>query len=261
MRARGNEAGQGSIVAGRLTGKRALVTAAAQGIGRATAEAFIREGARVIATDVNAQGLATLAGCETRVLDVTDGAQIAALAAQIGTIDVLFNCAGIVHAGTILDCTDADWDRAFDLNAKAQFRLVRAFLPGMVAQGVGSVINMSSVASSVTGVPNRFAYGASKAAVIGLTRSVAADFVATGVRCNAICPGTVESPSLRDRIRAQALASGQDEAEVLAAFQKRQPMGRLGTPEEIAMLAVYLASDESSFTTGGVHVIDGGWTT
>ena len=181
---------------------------------------------------------------------MTDAAQIAALVAEVGTIDVLFNCAGIVHAGTILDCPDADWDRAFELNAKAQFRLVRAFLPGMLAQGRGSIINMSSVASSVTGVPNRFAYGASKAAVIGLTKSVAADFVGKGVRCNAICPGTVESPSLRDRVRAQAQANGQDEAEVLAAFQSRQPMGRLGLPEEIAMLAVYLASDESAFTTG-----------
>ena len=248
-------------MAGRLAGKRALITAAAQGIGRASAEAFIREGAHVIATDVNEVGLATLSGCEPHRLDVTDGAQIAALADAIGTVDVLFNCAGIVPAGTILECSDAEWDRAFDLNARAQFRLVRAFLPGMLAQGRGSIVNMSSVASSVTGVPNRFAYGASKAAVIGLTKSVAADFVGRGVRCNAICPGTVESPSLRERIRAQAMAAGQDEREVLAAFQKRQPMGRLGTPEEIAMLAVYLASDESSFTTGAVYVIDGGWTT
>jgi 2-keto-3-deoxy-L-fuconate dehydrogenase len=248
-------------VAGRLAGKRALITAAAQGIGRASAEAFIREGARVIATDVNAQGLDTLRGCETRTLDVTDASQIASLAADLGTIDILFNCAGIVHAGTILDCPDADWDRAFDLNARAQYRLVRAFLPGMLAQGRGSIINMSSVASSVTGVPNRFAYGASKAAVIGLTKSVAVDFVGKGIRCNAICPGTVESPSLRERIRAQAAANGQQEAEVLAAFQARQPMGRLGLPEEVAMLAVYLGSDESAFTTGAVHVIDGGWTT
>jgi 2-keto-3-deoxy-L-fuconate dehydrogenase len=248
-------------VAGRLAGKRALITAAGQGIGRASAEAFIREGARVIATDVNAQPLGTLSGCETRTLDVTDSAQIASLADEVGAIDVLFNCAGIVHAGTILDCPDGDWDRAFDLNVKAQFRLVRAFLPGMLAQGRGSIINMSSVASSVTGVPSRFAYGASKAAVIGLTKSVAVDFVGQGVRCNVICPGTVESPSLRDRIRAQAQANGQDEAEVLAAFQSRQPMGRLGTPAEIAMLAVYLASDESAFTTGAIHVVDGGWTT
>ncbi|MGI8671840.1 MAG: SDR family oxidoreductase [Luteitalea sp.] len=248
-------------MAGRLAGKRALITAAAQGIGRASAAAFIREGAEVIATDVNLQALATLEGCQFRALDVTDGAQIAALVGALGTIDVLFNCAGTVHAGSILDCPDTDWDRAFELNAKAQFRLVRAVLPGMLEQGRGSIINMSSVASSVTGVPNRCAYGASKAAVIGLTKSVAADFVGKGVRCNAICPGTVESPSLGDRIRAQAAASGQDETEVRHGFQARQPMGRLGTPEEIAMLALYLASDESSFTTGAVYVIDGGWTT
>jgi 2-keto-3-deoxy-L-fuconate dehydrogenase len=248
-------------VPGRLAGKRALITAAAQGIGRASAEAFIREGATVIATDIDTGALASLAGCETRVLDVTDAARIGALVAEAGPLDVLFNCAGIVHAGTILDCSDEDWSRALDLNATAQFRLVRAVLPGMLAQGRGSIINMSSVASSVTGVPNRCAYGASKAAVIGLTKSVAADFVGKGIRCNAICPGTVESPSLRARVRAQAAANGQDEAEVLAAFQQRQPMGRLGTPEEIAMLAVYLASDESSFTTGAVYVIDGGWTT
>jgi 2-keto-3-deoxy-L-fuconate dehydrogenase len=248
-------------VAGRLEGKRALITAAAQGIGRASAEAFIREGARVIATDVNAEMLGTLTGCETRLLDVTDAAQIATLAVEAGTIDVLFNCAGIVHAGTILECPEADWDRAFDINVRAQYRMIRAFLPAMLTQGGGSIINMSSVASSVTGVPNRFAYGASKAAVIGLTKSVAVDFVGKGIRCNAICPGTVASPSLRDRIRTQARANGQDEADVLAAFQSRQPMGRLGLPEEIAMLAVYLASDEAAFTTGAVHVIDGGWTT
>lgn len=247
-------------MAGRLAGKRALITAAAQGIGRASAEAFIREGAWVVATDANAEALATLEGCETRALDVTDGAQIRAIADDVGTIDVLFNCAGMVPAGTVLDCTDADWDRAFELNAKAQYRMVRAFLPGMLAAGHGSIVNMSSVASSVTGVPNRFAYGASKAAVIGLTKSVAADFVGRGIRCNAICPGTVESPSLRERIRTQADAGGQQEADVLAAFQQRQPMGRLGTPDEIAMLAVYLASDESAFTTGAVYVIDGGWT-
>lgn len=221
----------------------------------------MREGAQVVATDVNVAALATLTGCETRVLDVTDGAQITALASDVGPIDVLFNCAGMVPAGSVLDCSDEDWDRAFELNAKAQFRLVRAFLPGMLSRARGSVINMSSVASSVTGVPNRCAYGASKAAVIGLTKSVAADFVGKGIRCNAICPGTVESPSLRERIRTQAAANGQDEAEVLSAFQARQPMGRLGQPEEIAMLAVYLASDESAFTTGAVYVIDGGWTT
>ena len=221
----------------------------------------MREGATVIATDINAQALEGLAGADCRGLDVTDAAAVEALIAEVGAVDVLFNCAGIVHAGSILECSEADWDRAFALNAKAQFRLVRAVLPGMLAQGRGSIINMSSVASSVTGVPNRFAYGASKAAVIGLTKSVAVDFVAKGIRCNAICPGTVESPSLRDRIRAQAVANGQDEHAVLAAFQQRQPMGRLGKPEEIAMLAVYLASDESAFTTGAVYVIDGGWTT
>jgi len=248
-------------VAGRLAGKRALITAAAQGIGRASAEAYIREGAHVIATDVNGEALNGLAGCDLRTLDVTDGAQIASLVEAVGAIDVLFNCAGTVHAGTILECSDADWERAFEVNAKAQFRMIRAFIPGMLAQGRGSIINMSSVASSVTGVPNRCAYGASKASVVGLTKSVAADFVGRGIRCNAICPGTVESPSLRDRIRAQAAASGQDEAEVLAAFQARQPMGRLGTPAEIAQLAVFLGSDESAFTTGAIHVIDGGWTT
>lgn len=247
-------------MAGRLAGKRALVTAAAQGIGRASAEAFVREGAEVIATDLSADGLATLTGCATRPLDVTDAAAIAALAADLGPIDVLFNCAGIVHAGTVLECTDRDWERAFAVNATAMFHTIRAFLPGMLARGGGSIINMASVASSVTGVPNRFAYGASKAAVIGITRSVAKDFVGR-VRCNAICPGTVESPSLRDRVRAQAEASGQAEAAVRAQFEARQPMGRLGRPEEIAMLAVYLASDESAFTTGTVSLIDGGWTT
>jgi 2-keto-3-deoxy-L-fuconate dehydrogenase len=247
-------------VAGRLAGKTALITAAAQGIGRASAEAFVREGARVVATDVNDDALRSLEGCDTRRLDVTDATAIEALARDVGTVDVLFNCAGVVYGGTILDCPDADWDRAFDLNARAQFRMMRAVLPGMLARGSGSIINMSSVASSVTGVPNRFAYGASKAAVIGMTKAVAVDFVARGIRCNAICPGTVDSPSLRDRIRAQAVANGQQEADVLAAFQARQPMGRLGKPEEIAMLAVYLASDESSFTTGAVYVIDGGWT-
>ncbi|HTV03687.1 MAG TPA: SDR family oxidoreductase, partial [Luteitalea sp.] len=183
-------------MAGRLAGKRALITAAAQGIGRASAEAFIREGAQVVATDINAAALATLTGCETAVLDVTDGAQVAALAERLGAIDVLFNCAGTVHSGSILDCTDDHWDVAIRLNATAQFRMIRAFLPGMLAQGRGSIINMSSVASSVTGVPNRFVYGVTKAAVIGLTKSVAQDFVGRGVRCNAVCPGTVETPSL-----------------------------------------------------------------
>lgn len=247
-------------MAGRLAGKKALVTAAAQGIGRASAEAFAREGAEVIATDLNQDLLATLSGCTTRRLDVTDAFAIAALATEVGPIDVLFNCAGVVHAGTVLDCTDADWDKAFAINATAMFHTIRAFLPGMLARGGGSIINMSSVASSVTGVPNRFAYGASKAAVIGITKSIAGDFVGKGIRCNAICPGTVESPSLRDRVRAQAAASGRAEADVLAEFEGRQPMGRLGRPAEIAALAVYLASDESAFTTGTVSVVDGGWT-
>ena len=247
-------------MAGRLTGKTAVITAAGQGIGRASAEAFVREGARVVATDLDAGSLASLAGCTTRPLDVTDGAAIDALAAEIGAVDVLFNCAGLVHGGTVLECSDQDWQRAFAVNATAMFHTIRAFLPAMLERGRGSIINMSSVASSVTGVPNRFAYGASKAAVIGITRSVAADFVAHGIRCNAICPGTVESPSLVERVRAQARASGSTEADVRAQFEGRQPMGRLGRPEEVAALAVYLASDESAFTTGTVSVIDGGWT-
>jgi 2-keto-3-deoxy-L-fuconate dehydrogenase len=244
----------------RLTGKTAFVTAAGQGIGRATAEAFVREGARVIATDVNPSLLDDLAGCERHALDVTDPDGVARLAREAGDVDVLFNCAGIVHAGTILDCTEREWEQAFAINTTAMYRLIRAFLPGMVARRAGSIINMSSVASSVAGVPNRFAYTASKAAVIGITRSVAVDFVAHGVRCNAICPGTVDSPSLRARVRAQAGATGQEEAAVLAQFEARQPMGRLGRPGEIAALAVYLASDESAFTTGTISIVDGGWT-
>ena len=245
---------------GRLVGKRAVITAAAQGIGRASAEMFVREGAHVIATDVNGDGLATLAGCDPRQLDVTDTQAIAGHAAAAGPVDILFNCAGIVHGGTVLECTSEDWSRAFEVNVTAMFEMIRAFLPGMLERGHGSIINMSSVASSVTGVPNRFAYGASKAAVIGLTKSIAVDFVARGIRCNAICPGTVDSPSLQGRIRTQASASGAAEADVRAQFEKRQPMGRLGRPEEIAALAVYLASDESAFTTGTVSVVDGGWT-
>ena len=245
---------------GRLVGKRAVITAAAQGIGRASAEMFVREGAHVIATDVNGDGLATLAGCDARQLDVTDTQAIAALAAVAGPVDILFNCAGIVHGGTVLEGTTEDWNRAFEVNVTAMFQMIRAFVPGMLERGHGSIINMSSVASSVTGVPNRFAYGASKAAVIGLTKSIAVDFVARGIRCNAICPGTVDSPSLQGRIRTQASASGAAEADVRAQFEKRQPMGRLGRPEEIAALAVYLASDESAFTTGTVAVVDGGWT-
>ena len=246
----------------RLAGKTVFVTAAGQGIGRATALAFAREGARVTATDITPEALATLAtecGCATRLLDVTDAAAIAAVAAEHAPVNVLFNGAGFVHSGSVLDCTEAEWDFAFALNVRSQFRLISAFLPGMLKLGGGSIINMASVAGSLKGAPNRFVYGATKAAVVGLTKSVAADFVTRGVRCNAICPGTVESPSLRDRIEAGAAASGQTAAQVEAAYIARQPMGRLGRVEEIAALAVYLASDESAFTTGTAQVIDGGW--
>lgn len=243
----------------RLQGKTAIVTAAGQGIGRATALAFAREGANVIATDIDMEQLATLEGCQTRRLDVTDAAAIAALAQEVGPVDVLFNCAGYVHAGTILGCEERDWDFSFDLNVRSMYRTIRAFLPGMLERGSGSIINMASIASSIRAVPNRFIYSTTKAAVIGMTKSVAADFVTTGVRCNAICPGTVESPSLKQRIEAQAKESGQSVEEVTRAFAARQPMGRVGKTEEIAALALYLASDESAFTTGVAHVIDGGW--
>ena len=246
----------------RLAGKTALVTAAGQGIGRATAETFAREGAKVIATDINADLLGELGrtpGVTTKRLDVTDANAVQALAAEIGAINVLFNGAGFVHAGTILDCDEGAWDFSFDLNVRSMYRLIRATLPGMLAQGQGSIINVSSAASSIKGVPNRFVYATTKAAVIGLTKAIAADFIARGIRCNAICPGTVESPSLRQRIAEQAKASGQTLAQVEAAFVGRQPMGRLGRTEEIALLAVYLASDESAFTTGTAQLIDGGW--
>jgi 2-keto-3-deoxy-L-fuconate dehydrogenase len=246
----------------RLAGKTALVTAAGQGIGRATAEAYAREGASVIATDINPETLASLArtpGINAKQLDVTDAQAVAQLSAEIGAVNVLFNGAGFVHAGTILDCDDAAWDFSFDLNVRSMYRLIRATLPGMLAQGQGSIINMTSAATSIKGVPNRFVYTATKAAVIGMTKSIAADYVARGIRCNAICPGTVESPSLRQRISDQARASGRTLAEVEASFVERQPMGRLGRTEEIALLAVYLASDESAFTTGTTQVIDGGW--
>jgi 2-keto-3-deoxy-L-fuconate dehydrogenase len=251
----------------RLAGKKALVTAAGQGIGRAVAEAFAREGASVVATDINRDALAELgrvSGIQTRVLDVTDAAAISALAGELGAVQVLFNGAGFVHAGSVLECSEEDWEFAFTLNVRSMYRLIRALLPAMLAQhdagkGGASIINVASAASSIKGVPNRFVYATSKAAVIGLTKSVAADFITRGIRCNAICPGTVESPSLRQRIDAQAQVSGQTLAQVEAAFVARQPMGRLGTPAEIAALAVYLGSDESAFTTGTNQIIDGGW--
>jgi len=214
----------------------------------------------VIATDVDEKHLHGLAGCETHRLDVTDASAVAAAIAAAGPVNVLFNAAGYVHAGTILECDEAAWDFSFNLNVRSMFRTIRAVLPGMLQQGGGSIINVASVASSLKGLPGRFVYGASKAAVIGLTKSVAADFVTRGIRCNAICPGTVESPSLRQRIAAQAQASGQTLAQVHAAFVARQPMGRLAMPQEIAALAVYLASDESAFTTGTTQVCDGGLT-
>jgi 2-keto-3-deoxy-L-fuconate dehydrogenase len=240
-----------------LQGKTALVTAAAQGIGRASAEALARAGARVIATDINEVKLAQLHGIaniKTRTLDVLDGAAVDATIASIGQVDVLFNCAGFVHNGTVLDYTDKELDFAFDLNVKAMARTIRAVLPGMLARGDGSIINMSSVAGTVKGVSSRFVYSTTKAAVIGLTKSVAADFVGRGIRCNAICPGTVETPSLDDRLRAQG-----DYDKARTAFIARQPVGRMGRPEEIADLVVYLAT--ASYTTGAIHIIDGGWST
>ena len=243
----------------RLAGKRALITAAGAGIGRATALAFSGAGAEVIATDVDQAALASLAAAHPsiviQVLDVTDATAVAAVTGNAGAIDVLFNCAGYVHAGTILDTDEASWRRSFAINVDGMFHTCKAVLPGMLERGRGSIVNMASVASSIKGVPNRFAYGATKAAVIGLTRSIAADYVARGVRCNAICPGTVKTPSLEQRV----LALGGDQEAAWRSFTDRQPMGRLGAPEEIAALALYLASDESSFTTGTVHVVDGGW--
>ncbi|HLI22548.1 MAG TPA: SDR family oxidoreductase [Stellaceae bacterium] len=248
-------------MAARLKGKIAVVTAAAQGIGRACALAFAAEGATVVATDINLEKLATLqaggaGGISTRRLDATKKDEIDALAADLGAVDVLLNCAGFVHHGTILDCAESDWDFTLDLNLRSAYRTIRAFLPAMLKAGKGaSIINMSSSVSSLKAAPNRFVYATSKAGIIGLTKSVAIDFIGKGIRCNAICPGTVETPSLEERIAAQG-----GSAAARQAFVARQPLGRLGTAEEIAALAVYLASDESSFTTGQTHLIDGGFT-
>ena len=240
----------------RLAGKTALITAAAQGIGRASAKAYAKEGARVIATDINVVKLSELEsiqGIETLPLDVLDGTAISSAASKIGTIDVLFNCAGFVHHGTILECDEKDWDFSFDLNVKAQYRMIRAFLPSMLKAGGGSIINMSSVCSSLKGIVHRSVYGASKAAVIGLTKSISADYLRQGIRCNCICPGTVQSPSLDERINAFA-----DPVKARQDFIARQPLGRLGAAEEVAAIAVYLASNDSAYTTGQPFVVDGG---
>lgn len=246
-------------MANRMADKIAVVTAAGQGIGRATAAMFAREAAKVIATDIDEAALSSSTTFKACRLDVTDRDAIQRFAADVGAIDVLFNCAGVVHSGTILQSTEEELDYALNLNIRSMYRLIRAFLPAMLVRGGGSIINMSSVASSLKGVPNRFVYSLTKAAVIGLTKSVAADFVGQGIRCNAICPGTVQTPSLDERIRTQAVASGRAEEAVRTEYVSRQPMGRLGAADEIAYLATYLASDESNYTTGQVHVIDGGW--
>ena len=245
----------------RLAGKKAFVTAAGQGIGRAVAEAFAREGATVVATDLKTGLLAGLSGPEFIVerLDALDAAAIADAARRHGDVDILFNGAGYVHHGSVLDCTEEQWDFAFDLNVRSMYRTTKAFLPGMLERGNGSIVNVASGASSVKAAANRFVYAATKAAVIGLTKSVALDFITRGVRCNAICPGTIESPSLRERMQALSASTGQTLEQVEAMFVARQPMGRLGTTEEVAALAVYLASDESRFTTGTTSMVDGGW--
>jgi 2-dehydro-3-deoxy-L-fuconate 4-dehydrogenase len=243
-------------VSGRLAGKVALITGAGQGMGRATALVFAREGAKVWATDKNAAALEDFGpGVRARPLDVTDAAAVARVAAEVGDIDVLFNCAGYVHQGTILDCTPADWDVSMNVNVRSMYLVTRAFLPGMLKKKKGSIINMSSVVSSLRGLPNRFAYGASKAAVIGLTKAIAADYVRQGIRCNAVCPGTIDTPSLHQRIDALP-----DPEKARKDFIERQPMGRLGTPDDVTPLLVYLASDESSFATGNAYPIDGGMT-
>lgn len=240
----------------RLAGKTALITAAGQGIGRAIAELFADQGACVVATDINEAALTALSGCRTRLLDVRSLVDIAAVSKEVGAVDVLVNCAGIVANGTILDSNEDEWAASFDINVTSMYRMIRATLPGMIERGGGSIVNISSVAGSIKGVPNRCIYGTTKAAIIGLTKSVATDYIARGIRCNAICPGTVATPSLDARLRA----TGDYEA-AKAAFIQRQPMGRLGEAGEVAALALYLASDEAAFTTGQCHIIDGGWTT
>lgn len=242
--------------AGRLSGKTVLITAAGQGIGRKTAELFVKEGAIVWASDIVEAALAGLEGCRPLRLDVRDAEAIRELPGKTGTLDVLMNCAGYVANGTVLDCTEDDWRCSFEVNVTSMYRLIRTYLPGMLARKSGSIINVSSVVGAQKGAPNRFVYATTKAAVIGLTKSIAADFVLQGIRCNAICPGTVDTPSLHERLRASG-----DYERALAAFKARQPMGRLGKPEEIASLALHLASDESAFTTGQCHIIDGGWST
>jgi 2-keto-3-deoxy-L-fuconate dehydrogenase len=249
-------------MAGRLQGKLALVTAAGQGIGRAIAEAFVAEGARVIATDLAADKLKGLASVKSVKLDARSTAEVNALAEivarEFGALDILVNCVGFVHQGSVLDCTEKDWDFSFDLNVKSMHRTISAFLPGMLEKGGGAIVNISSVVSSIKGVSQRYVYGASKAAVIGLTKAVAADFIRRGIRANAVCPGTIESPSLGERIAALAHTTGRSAEEVRQDFVERQPIGRLGTPQEVAALAVFLASDESRFITGQAHLVDGG---
>lgn len=247
---------------GRLKGKTAFCTASGAGIGRATAVAFAREGARVIASDISLDALKGLREegiAETHLIDVRNTKAVEDAAKKIGPVDILFNAAGFVHAGTVLECSEADWDFSFDINVKSMHRTIRAFVPAMLEKGSGSIVNIASGAGSVRGVPNRYVYGATKAAVIGLSKAVAADFIRKGVRCNAVCPGTVQSPSLDARIAAQAKALGKTETEVRQMFVDRQPMGRLGTAEEIAAISVYLASDESAFTTGQTFLVDGGF--
>jgi 2-keto-3-deoxy-L-fuconate dehydrogenase len=246
-------------MAGRLHGKTALVTAAGQGIGRAIAEAYVREGATVWATDLHQAKLDGIGAAETRRLDVLSTEAVEALARETGPVDILVNAAGFVHHGTVLECDDRAWDFSFDLNVRSMHRTIKVYVPGMLEKGAGSIVNIASGAGSVRGIPNRYVYGATKAAVIGLTKAVAADFIKRGIRANAICPGTIESPSLDERIASQANASGQSLETVRQAFVDRQPMGRLGTPEEIAWLAVYLGSDEASYTTGQIHLADGGF--